>query len=105
MQVEEGRSHANQGWMWNKIFHIVYHPRGCQVCTDYGHHLMEAKFTKDDEYTAVIDKRRRDIEYWRKKALKYVDDLDETDKHVCKLTARVKELKQELEDGHDYKER
>ena len=102
MEVEEGRPRPNHSWVWNEMFHIAYHPRGCKICMEYGRHLMEADFAREDDYVAVVEQRRDDREYWQKRASKYVDDLDDADASIRRLTARVKELEQELEDVHDY---
>lgn len=71
---------------------------------EYGHHLMETKFTKDDDYVAVVNKRREDVEFWKRKVTNYADDLDEVDAHVHKLSACIKELEQELENVREYKD-
>ena len=63
---------------------------------------MEADFAREDDYVAVVEQRRDDWEYWQKRASKYVDDLDDADASIRRLTARVKELEQELEDARDY---
>ena len=65
---------------------------------EYGRHVMEAELTKDDDYVVARDRRKEESDYWRVKAARYVEDLDKMDEHVCKLTARVKELEREIED-------
>jgi hypothetical protein len=43
----------NHGWSWSHGLHIIYHPRGCNTCMEYGRHIMEAEFVRDDEYVAA----------------------------------------------------
>jgi hypothetical protein len=43
----------NHGWSWSHGLHIIYHPRGCNTCMEYGRHIMEAEFIRDDEYVAA----------------------------------------------------
>jgi len=35
MKVEE-RLPDNHTWTWNKTLSIIYHPRGCKICMEYG---------------------------------------------------------------------
>jgi hypothetical protein len=43
----------NHGWSWSHGLHVIYHPRGCNTCMEYGQHIMEAEFVRDDEYVAA----------------------------------------------------
>ena len=64
MRVDETRK-GGSGWTWSSGLHIVYHPRGCTTCMEYGHHIMEAEFTKDDEYVVASEQRQGEADYWR----------------------------------------
>ena len=103
MQVEERRPANSHAWTWNEGLRIVYHPRGCTTCVEYSHHVMEAEFTKDEEYLTAKGTVRDGEEHWRQKAIKYIDELEDAEADLCKLTNRVKELKEEL-DNKEYTE-
>jgi len=61
MEVEESLL-DNHAWMWNENLSIIYHPRGCKTCMEYGRHVMKAKLMKDDDYI-VACKGRKDDNY------------------------------------------
>jgi len=46
--------------MWNETLSIIYHPRGCKICMEYGQHVMEAKLMKDDDYIIACKGRKEE---------------------------------------------
>ena len=102
MQVEEKRSRDNHAWTWNTTLRIVYHPRGCQICMEYGRHVMEAELTKDEEYLATYQERKEEMDFWKSRANRYLDELEDAEAEVRRLQARVTELEQRVEAGRDY---
>ena len=103
MRVDETRK-GGSGWTWSSGLHIVYHPRGCTTCMEYGRHIMEAEFTKDDEYVVASEQRQGEADYWRRKATKYIDDLEEAEGSLRRMGARIDELEREIECSRDYED-
>jgi hypothetical protein len=101
MNMEEG-SRENHGWSWSHGLHIIYHPRGCSTCMEYGQHIMEAEFVRDDEYVAAQCQRQEDTEYWRIKANKIQEDLGEADDYIRSLEARIRELEKDAARHREY---
>jgi hypothetical protein len=101
MNVEE-ETHA---WSWSQGLYIIYHPRGCKICMDYGLHVMEAEFTKDGEYAAASRLRQEESEFWQKKATRYMDELDEAEAHIRHLEARIRELEEEVDHSREYEDK
>ena len=99
---EDGRE--NHGWTWSHGLHIIYHPRGCSICMEYGRHIMEAEFVRDDEYVAARRQRQEDADYWRIKANKAQEDLGEADDYTRSLEARIRELERENNRPRDYED-
>ena len=102
MQIEEMRAHDNHSWMWNTTLQIVYHLRGCQVCMEYGRHIMEAELTKDEEYSTTYQERKEEMDFWKSRANRYLDELEDAEAEVHRLQAQVMELEQRIEAGHDH---
>ena len=102
MQVEEKRSRDNHAWTWNTTLWIVYHPRGYQICMEYGQHVMEAELTKDKEYLATYQERKEEMDFWKSRANRYLDELEDAEAEVRRLQARVTELEQRVEASRDY---
>ena len=103
--MDEDKHQAKNIWVWNDKLHIIYHPRGCKICKEYGHHLFEADLEMDDDYAVANRIRRQEVDYWKIKNEKYFKELEEADAHICRLEARVIELEDQLEDSHDYDDR
>jgi hypothetical protein len=47
------RAPANDVWTWSDKLHVIYHPRGCTICKEYGRCIMEAEFEMDDVYITM----------------------------------------------------
>ena len=54
---------------------------------------------KDEDYLAVKETISDREEHWRQKAVKYIDELEDTEADLRKLTNRVKELEEELDNN------
>jgi len=63
IEVEE-RLLDNHAWTWNKNLSIIYHPRGCKTCMEYGRHVMEAELMKDDDYVIACKGRKEEANFW-----------------------------------------
>jgi hypothetical protein len=50
---------------------------------------MQAEFSMDDVFVAAKRLREEEVEFWRKKATKYMDDLDDADAHCRRLEDRI----------------
>jgi len=81
MEVEE-RLPDNHAWMWNENLSIVYHPRGCKTCMEYGQHIMEAKLMKGDDYVVACKGRKKEANFWQAKANKYADQLEDANETI-----------------------
>jgi len=81
MEVEE-RLLDNHAWTWNETLSIIYHPRGCKVCMEYGQHIMEAELMKDNNYIIACKGRKEEANFWQMKANKYADLLEDVDENV-----------------------
>ena len=66
---------------------------------EYGRHVMEAELTKDEEYLATYQERKEEMDFWKLRANRYLDELEDTEAEVCRLQARVTELEQRVETG------
>jgi hypothetical protein len=99
------RALANDVWTWSNKLHVIYHPRGCTICKEYGHHIMEAEFEMDDVYVAVARLRQHKAKFYKYKYNKTYDELLEADKHIHELMSRIQELEYQLEDLCEYEER
>jgi hypothetical protein len=95
----------HQGWTWSPELHIIYHPRGCKVCTEYGQYIMQAKFSMDDAFVAAKHLREEEVDFWWKKATRYMDELDDADAHCRCLEDRIRELEDELAGPCEYEDR
>jgi len=102
MEIEE-RLLDNHAWMWNKTLSIIYHPRGCKICMEYGWYIMEAELMKDNDYIVACKGRKEEANFWWMKANKYTDLLEDADENVHYLKQWVMKLEQEIEKGSDYK--
>jgi len=71
--------------MWNEKLSIIYHPRGCKTCMEYGQHVMEAKLMKDDNCVVACKGGKEEVNFWQVKANKYTDQLEDTEETVCYL--------------------
>jgi len=63
MEVEE-RLPDNHTWTWNENLSIIYYPRGCKTCMEYGRHIMEAELMKDDDYVVACKGRKEEANFW-----------------------------------------
>ena len=72
---------------------------------EYGHHIMEAEFTKDSDYAIASRLRQEEAEFWQKKATRCMDDLDEAEVHIHHLEACIRELEDEADHSHKYKDK
>jgi len=63
MEVE-GRLPDNHAWIWNETLSIIYHPRGCKICMEYGQHIMEAELMKDNNYIIACKGRKEEVNFW-----------------------------------------
>jgi hypothetical protein len=45
---EDGRCQAGFTWEWSNKLCCLHHPKGCPVCREYCHHLLEDKMEQDD---------------------------------------------------------
>jgi hypothetical protein len=86
----------HQGWTWSQGLHIIYHPRGCKICVDYGQHIMQAEFLMDNTFIAVKCLMEEEENFWQKKATRYMDDLDDVEAHIHHLEGRISEMEEEL---------
>jgi len=50
--------------MWDKNLSIIYHPRGCTTCMEYGRYNMEAELMKDDDYIVACKGRKEEVNFW-----------------------------------------
>ena len=71
---------------------------------EYGRHIMEAKFVRDDEYVAACRQHQEDADYWRIKANKAQEDLGEANDYTRNLEARIRELERENNHPCDYED-
>jgi len=99
MEVEE-RLPDNHAWMWNENLSIIYHPRECKTCIEYGQHVMEAELMKDNDYVIACKGRKEEVNFWQVKANKYADQLEDMDENVHYLKQQVMKLKQEIGKGN-----
>jgi hypothetical protein len=92
--------------MWREGLHIIYHPRGCKICADYGQHVMQAEFSMDDAFIAVKHLMEEEEDFWQKKATRYMDDLDdmELEAHIRHLEGRIRDMEEELAGPHKYED-
>jgi len=51
----------------------------------YGQHIMEAKLMKDNDYIIACKGRKEEAKFWRAKANKYTDQLEDADENICYL--------------------
>jgi hypothetical protein len=63
---------------------------------EYGQHIMEAEFVRDNEYVAARRIRNEDSNQWRSRAIRAQEDLGEADDYAKSLEARIRELEKEL---------
>lgn len=98
----EGANRENHGWTWSHGLHIIYHPRGCGICMEYGQHIMEAKFVRDDEYIVARCQHQEDTDYWRIKADKAQEDLGEANEYAQRLEVCIRELENNAAHHHEY---
>lgn len=59
----------------------------------------------DDDYITVNKESRYEINCWRKKNDKYFEELEGADIRIRELQTKVRELEDQLEDYHEYKEK
>ena len=97
--MDEDKHQAKNVWAWNNKLHIIYHPRGCKICKEYGDLEM------DDDYAIANRIRRQEVNYWKIKNKKYFEELEDADTRIRRLEARGIELEDQLEDSHDYDDR
>jgi len=64
LMVVEERLLDNRAWTWNENLSIIYHPRGCKTCMEYGQHVMEAKLMKDVNYIIACKGRKEEANFW-----------------------------------------
>jgi hypothetical protein len=50
---EDTRRRSGFTWQWSNKLHCLHHPKGCPVCREYCHHLLEAEMEQDDDYVAA----------------------------------------------------
>jgi len=81
MEVKE-RILDNHAWTQNKTLSIIYHPRGCKICMEYGQHVMEVELMKDDDYIVACKERKEEANFQQMKANKYADLLKDVDKNI-----------------------
>jgi hypothetical protein len=65
---------------------------------------MQAEFLMDDVFVAAKCLREEEVEFWQKKATKYMDPLDDVDAHCRRLEDRIKELEDELAGPREYED-
>ena len=69
-RMDKDKHQAKNVWMWNDKLHIIYHPRGCKICKEYGRHLLEADLEMDNNYAVANRIRRQEVDYWKIKKQK-----------------------------------
>jgi hypothetical protein len=71
---------------------------------EYGRHIMEAEFVRDNEYVAARRIRNEDSDQWQSRAIRAQEDLGEADNYAKSLEARIRELEKELACHHNYED-
>ena len=57
---------------------------------------------KDEEYLTTYQERKEEMDFWKSRANRYLDELEDVEAEVCRLQAQVMELKQRVEAGCNY---
>ena len=57
---------------------------------------------KDEEYLATYQERKEEMDFWKSRANRYLDELEDAEAEVRRLQARVTKLEQRVEAGCDY---
>jgi hypothetical protein len=59
---EDARWQAGFAWQWSNKLHCLHHLKGCPVCREYCHHLLEVEMEQDNNYVTAEADQQDDIE-------------------------------------------
>ena len=54
---------------------------------EYGRHVMEAELTKDEKYLATYQERKEEMDFWKSRANRYLNKLEDVEAEVHRLQA------------------
>jgi hypothetical protein len=66
---------------------------------------MQTEFSVDNKYIDATRLREEEVELWWKKTVRYIDDLEDADDHICRLESQIKEMEEELVGPRKYEDR
>jgi hypothetical protein len=99
---EDARQWAGFAWQWSNKLHCLHHPKGCPVCREYCHHLLEAEMEQDDNYvTAEVD-QHDNVKFYKSKMTGYIEDLNDAEARICDLKEEICRLEDQLARPQDY---
>ena len=54
---------------------------------EYSQHIMEAELTKDEEYLTTYQERKEEMDFWKLRANRYLNELEDMEAEVHRLQA------------------
>jgi hypothetical protein len=98
----DARQRAGFMWQWSNKLHCLHHLKGCLVCREYCHHLLEAEMEQDDNYVTAEEDRQDNIEFYKSKMTAYIEDLDDAEARIRDLKEEIGQLEDQLARTQDY---